>query len=359
MSGNAVATVKPIDRFKQELGLREAMLKDLLPKNMSVQKFQAIVVSAVADNMDLLDCDRGSLLKACLQAAELGLSLNKSMAEADILKVWNGRAKRNEAQFRPRYKGLMKLALQGGDVLKIESRIVYAKDLFEVEEGIDPRIIHKHGLGNRGEMIGAYCVWKLRNGEAQFEVMSKEEIEAIRDRSSSKTKEGKVVGPWMTDPAEMWRKTVVRRATKYMPLSTEAARAVHMDNVAEGIEDIDGDIVEHDADDITAMFDEDTGEIYDDVPTQPAESQLDQIAQKMEKKKVEQKPAPKFIPARIAVPTDDDGMADWQEWSMRCVQYLQQLTPEQIRLWVSLHHESLDEAEMVAPDDIRPLLEMI
>ena len=359
MSSKAVANVKPIDRFKQELGLREGMLKDLLPKNMTVQKFQAIVVSAVADNMDLLDCDRGSLLKSCLQAAELGLSLNKSMAEADILKVWNGRAKRNEAQFRPRYKGLMKLALQGGDVLKIESRIVYANDTFEVEEGIDPRITHKHGLGNRGEMIGAYCVWKLRNGESQFEVMSKEEIEAIRDRSSSKTKEGKVVGPWMTDPAEMWRKTVVRRATKYMPLSTEAARAVHIDNVAEGVEDIDGDIVEHDADDITSMFDEETGEVFEeDVPTERAESQLDQIAQKMEKKPTAKSP-PRFIPAHISVPMDDDGMADWQEWAGRCVQYLQQLKPDEIKVWVQAHRDSLDEAEMVAPDDIRPLLDMI
>lgn len=358
MSSKAVATVKPIDRFKQELGLREAMLKDLLPKGMSVAKFQAIVVSAVADNMDLLDCDRGSLLKSCLQAAELGLSLNKSMAEADILKVWNSRAKRNEAQFRPRYKGLMKLALQGGDVLKIESRIVYANDTFEVEEGIDPRITHKHGLGNRGEMIGAYCVWKLRNGESQFEVMSKDEILAIRDRSSSKTKEGTVVGPWVTDPAEMWRKTVVRRATKYMPLSTEAARAVHIDNVAEGVDDIEGDIVEHDADDITAMFDEETGEIFEEeVPTVQAETQLEQIAQKMTKPAA--KAPPRFIPARIAVPTDDDGMSDWQEWAGRCIQYLSQLTPEQIQVWVKAHRDSLDEAEMVAPDDIRPLLDMI
>lgn len=356
MSNNQVATVKPIDRFKQELGLREAMLKDLLPKGMPVQKFQAIVVSAVADNMDLLDCDRGSLLKACLQAAELGLSLNKSMAEADILKVWNGRAKRNEAQFRPRYKGLMKLALQGGEVLKIESRIVYANDVFEVEEGIEPRIIHKHGLGNRGDMIGAYCVWKLRNGESQFEVMSKEEIEAIRDRSSSKTKEGKVVGPWVTDPAEMWRKTVVRRATKYMPLSTEAARAVHIDNVAEGIVDIDEDADPIDADDITAgMFDEETGEIYDDVPTKPAETQMDRIAEKM-------KPSPTqkaWSPKTINVPELPDGSDDWAKWSELCVEYLAPLGPQQRAMWTDQHRSLIAEGEMLAYDQINELLELI
>lgn len=352
MPSNEVAPVKPIDRFKQELGLREAMLKDLLPKGWTVQKFQAVVVSAVADNMELLDCDRASLIKSCLQAAELGLSLNKSMGEADILKVWNGRAKKNEAQFRPRYKGLMKLAMQGGEVLKIESRIVYANDQFEVEEGIEPRITHKHGLGNRGDMIGAYCVWKLRNGESQFEVMSKEEIEAIRDRSSSKSREGEIVGPWVTDPAEMWRKTVVRRATKYMPLSTEAARAVHIDNVAEGIIDTDIDPIE--AEDITAgMFDEETGEVFDDAPVQHAETQLDRIAQKVERKK------PEWKPERIPVPELDDGSDDWAAWSDQCVAYLRTLSPAQIAAWAKSHDTVLNEAELVAPDIVGELVDMI
>ena len=133
---NAVANVapaKPMDRFKAELGARQQMLTTLLPEGMKVEKFQAIVVTAVADNMDLLDVDRNSLIKACLQAAELGLVLNKSMAEADILKVWNNKIKKYEAQFRPRYKGLMKLALQTGEVLKIESRIVHENDEFEID----------------------------------------------------------------------------------------------------------------------------------------------------------------------------------------------------------------------------------
>lgn len=359
MASNPVATIKPIDRFKQELGLRESMLKDLLPKGMSVQKFQAIVVSAVADNMDLLDCDRASLLKSCLQAAELGLSLNKSMAEADILKVYNGKTKRFDAQFRPRYKGLMKLALQSGEVMKIESRIVYANDQFEVEEGIEPRIIHKHGLGSRGEMIGAYCVWKLRNGEAQFEVMSKEEIEAIRDRSSSKMKDGTVVGPWKTDPAEMWRKTVVRRATKYMPLSTEAARAVHMDNVAEGIVDIDADPI--DAEDITAgMFDEDTGEVFDE---RPAVTQLDRIAAKVapreERAEIAPERAEKWQPARIHVPELDDGTDDWSAWQAEAMAYLAPLSKEQRSAWAKLHTNTLNEGEMIAYDQISELLQLI
>jgi recombination protein RecT len=341
MQSNEMVPVKPMDRFKQELAMREGHLRSLLPQAMTVDKFQGIVVAAVADNMALLDCDRGSLLKACLSAAELGLSLNKSMGEADILKVWDGRMKKNVAQFRPRYKGLMKLALQGGEVLKIESRLVYSKDLFEVEEGIESRIIHKHGLSDRGEKIGAYCVWKLKNGETQFEIMSKEEILAIRDRSSSKTKDGTIVGPWDTDEPEMWRKTVVRRASKYMPLSTEAQRAVMTDNQAEGI--IEADEYSGDEMDITD---------FDDVPA--AEAQVQTLEEKIVAKAA---PAPVRIKMVHAV-EDEEGMIDWDGWANAAFEIVAGLPPEEREPWRALHEGMLEEAELMAPRNTTKLMKL-
>jgi recombination protein RecT len=336
--------VKPIDRFKQELAMREGHLRSLLPQSMTVDKFQGIVVAAVADNMDLLDCDRGSLLKACLSAAELGLSLNKSMGEADILKVWDGRMKKNVAQFRPRYKGLMKLALQAGEVLKIESRLVYSKDLFEVEEGIESRITHRHGLSDRGETIGAYCVWKLKNGETQFEIMSKEEILSIRDRSSSKTKDGTIVGPWKTDEAEMWRKTVVRRASKYMPLSTEAQRAVMADNQAEGI--IEADEYSGSEMDITDFV---------DVPV--AAAQVQTLEEKIVAKAA---PAPK-TPLHIDIleaGDDDEGMTDWDGWAISACEIVTSLSQDERAAWRKLHEGMLEEAELMAPRNTTKLMKL-
>jgi recombination protein RecT len=335
---------KPIDRFKQELAMREGHLRSLLPQSMTVDKFQGIVVAAVADNMDLLDCDRASLLKACLSAAELGLSLNKNMGEADILKVWDGRLKKNVAQFRPRYKGLMKLALQSGDVLKIESRLVYASDTFEVEEGIEPRIIHKHGLSNRGDMIGAYCVWKLKNGETQFEIMSKEQIIAIRDRSSAKTKDGNIVGPWKTDEAEMWRKTVVRRASKYMPLSTEAQRAVQVDNQAEGI--IEADDYSGDEIDITD---------FEDTP--PAEAQVQNLEEKIVAKASAPQPKPE-LHIDILEPQEDGDMIDWDGWCEAACGIVAELSPQEREAWRELHNGMLDEAELMAPRSALRLLKL-
>ena len=352
---NAVATIapaKPIDRFKAELGARQQMLTTLLPEGMKVEKFQAIVVTAVADNMDLLEVDRGSLIKACLQAAELGLVLNKSMAEADILKVWNNKIKKYEAQFRPRYKGLMKLALQTGEVLKIESRIVYENDEFEIIEGTSAGIIHKRKLSGRGGMIGAYCVWTLRNGESQFEVMSKEEILAIRDRSSSKTKEGKVVGPWVTDEAEMWRKTVVRRATKYMPMSPEIARAVHADNVAEGV--IEADEFDEDAMDIT-----DFGSPEPEAAEEKVSSLEEKIAARTAKKP---EPVVAAEPVEIDylnVDVDSEGFQDWDGWARSAIKVLRELTGAERTAWGEIHRDLLDEAEMLAPNAASAVLKLI
>jgi recombination protein RecT len=342
MQSNEIVPAKPMDRFKQELVAREGHLRSLLPQAMTVDKFQAIVVAAVADNMDLLDCDRGSLLKACLNAAELGLSLNKNMGEADILKIWDGRMKKNVAQFRPRYKGLMKLALQAGEVLKIESRLVYAKDVFEVEQGIDPRIIHKHGLSDRGEKIGAYCVWKLKNGESQFEIMSKEEILAIRDRSSSKTKDGTIVGPWKTDEAEMWRKTVVRRASKYMPLSTEAQRAVMVDNQAEGI--IEADEYSGSEMDITD---------FNDVPV--AVAQVQTLEEKIVAKAAPVQKTPLHIDI-LEAGDDEEGMTDWDGWANTACELVASLSPEEREAWRALHEGMLEEAELMAPRNTTKLM---
>lgn len=327
---------KPMDRFKQELAMRESHLRSLLPQAMTVDKFQGIVVAAVADNMDLLECDRGSLLKACLSAAELGLSLNKSMGEADILKVWDNRLKKNVAQFRPRYKGLMKLAMQSGEVLKIESRLVHENDVFEVEEGLDSRIVHKHGLSNRGAMVGAYCVWKLKNGETQFEVMNKEQILAIRDRSSAKTKDGNIVGPWKTDEAEMWRKTVVRRASKYMPLSTEAQRAVAVDNQAEGV--IEADEYAGSEVDITD---------FDETPA--AEVQVQNLEEKLAAKTTAAPRQKKELHIDILEPQEEGDMVDWDGWCEAAYIFVAKLTPEERSEWQELHNGYLDEAELMAP----------
>jgi recombination protein RecT len=64
-------------------------------------------------------------------------------------------------------------------------------------------------------------VARFRTGGHHFEVMSRDEIEAVRRRSPA----GKS-GPWVDHWDEMARKTLVRRLAKYLPLSVQKAAAL-------------------------------------------------------------------------------------------------------------------------------------
>lgn len=345
-SDNAVVLqpVKPMDRFREDLSLRQSMIKALLPQNVTFDKFMAAVVAAVGNNPKLLECDRGSLIKSCIQAAELGLSLNPTLGECDILSVYD-KQRGSVAQFRPRYMGLMKLARQSGEVLKIEAEIVRENDEFLFQKGGDPRIEHRIKLSNRGEMIGAYCVWTLKNGEKQFEVMDRDQITAIRDRSSAKTREGKIVGPWASDPEEMWRKTVVRRASKYMPRSCDGfVSAVAIDTAREiGVD--------------SEVIDMETGEVLDITEAREdikPTSQVDALAAKIKSDSRKD-----WKPELLEVGIDDDGLSDWTTWCEDATAMVNKLGPEQRVAWIKMHRSLLDEAEMMAPNDTAKLMSIL
>ena len=123
------------------------------------------------------------------------------------------------------YQGLLELARRGG--VEAKANAVFEGDEFVWESGFDENIIHKPNLTverNEKNLTFVYCVWKL-NGEKHVEVMSRAEVEAIRNRSKAST-----YGPWGTHFVEMAKKTVVRRAAKYWPLTFEVATVVAKDD---------------------------------------------------------------------------------------------------------------------------------
>jgi signal peptidase I len=90
------------------------------------------------------------------------------------------------------------------------------------------KFIYRFHHPERGDIVAAYMVVQMEGEAIQVEVMTREDIIAIRDRSRASK-----AGPWVTDFAEMCRKTVVRRGCKYLPMDTEEAeplaRAMELD----------------------------------------------------------------------------------------------------------------------------------
>lgn len=360
--------------FRQEFDLREQMVKSFLPAHVTFDKFKATVMAALQMKPDLLDCTKQSLVKAAIEAAELGLSLNPALGEGDILKVWNKKLGKSEAQFRPRYGGLMKLARQSGDVRMIEARIVREGDAFDYEYGLEPRLSHRPSAST-GKVTHAYCVWVLATGEKNFEVMDREQIDAIMRRSSSKTKEGQIVGPWVSDYDEMARKTVVRRASKYMPRSAEAFnKAVAMDNLRESGHDVelqDGEVVDITDDGDEGAVEEAVREtvvrekqgqqmaaleqkVTTPVPTAAAPAPAQAAAPERRQAAPRRAAAAPDPLGRVAIPTLKDKTGeypDYQGWANLCVAAIQKLPPAQYAAWAQANMEVIEDVDFQAPGD--------
>jgi len=81
--------------------------------------------------------------------------------------------------------------------------------------------------------IGTFKDKMITLHEGKTFTLTTDEIEAVRRRSRAADD-----GPWVTDWSEMARKTVVRRGSKYLPLTTDFRRALELDEEAERNADV-------------------------------------------------------------------------------------------------------------------------
>ena len=121
--------------------------------------------------------------------------------------------------------GIMKMVRNSGEISTWSVQAVYENDNFDFCLGDEEHITHKPALANRGKIIAVYSIVSMKDGEKSREVMSVEDVNAIRARSRSGNS-----GPWVSDFAEMSKKTVVRRHAKRLPMSTDLDDALRADD---------------------------------------------------------------------------------------------------------------------------------
>lgn len=206
-------------------------IRRLLPKQINVDRFVNAVKTAILTVKDLDTCTPSSVTLACLKCASDGLVPDGREA---VLVVGRSKSKTggwvNQAQYWTMVAGLQKMAYRSGKIARLESRVVHAGDDFSVEYGTSPGIRHRPALIGGGDLVGAYAVATFRDGRTYVEWMDRSEIEGIMRRSKSFDREKNApVGPWQTDFAEMARKTVLRRACKYLPTNEDDAEETETD----------------------------------------------------------------------------------------------------------------------------------
>jgi recombination protein RecT len=233
-TATAVAVIEPLKarraKIEAELVRLAPDIAATLPSGMSRERFQVVVLQALSRNPDLLECEASSVILSVLEAAQLGLEPTGSLSRAWLIPFKEKDSPRPKATLMIGVRGYEDLARRSGEIADVWSRVVYEGDDFEVVYGTEDRIVHVPQLEtiDPTKITHVYAVAKFRDGRVRFEVMTKADIDRIRARAR-----GSNFGPWVTDYAEMARKTVVRRLIKTLPLTVEAIQAVERDEERE------------------------------------------------------------------------------------------------------------------------------
>src|SRR6266576_5832636 len=192
-------------------------LATLLPDGMHPRRFVQIVWMAVARNPKLQQCTPASILRCVGELAAMGIEPDGRRAHLI--------PRKDQCTYIVDYKAIKESLHRNKDVVSEHSDVVRETDIFEFEYGSNQFLRHRPSIRERGEIIAAYSIVKLPNGGEAIEVMTRDEIESVRKRSQAGND-----GPWITEFAEMSKKTVFRRPSKGLPLSNRTREVVDHDD---------------------------------------------------------------------------------------------------------------------------------
>ena len=238
---NELQQNQQLTNLKTYLSSKTETLQKLAPKGVDINKVVSVALFEAAKNEKLRECSPSSVYTSLAKAVELNLVAGGALHRANLVPLWNKAKKCHEAHLWIQYTGLIDLARRSGELSNIFARVVYSNEGFLHEFDLEKGDVLQHKPEydtDAGEARLAYAVCYFKDGSRQLEVMRKDEIEKIRNNSRG----GGSSGPWRDYAGEMWKKTVLRRLLKYLPLTAEVKNVVQHDddvqfNAVEIVED--------------------------------------------------------------------------------------------------------------------------
>ena len=258
----ALSTRDKVTQLSDYLERKKSSLIKIAPKGTDVDRIIRVALFETVKNERLVQCSPASVYMALAKACELDLVAGGVLHRASLVPMWDKKIKGYNAELWIEYTGLMDLVKRSGEVAHFKAEVVYENDDFEhsfdLERGEVLR--HKKCHENPGDLLLAYAVCFFKDGQRQVEVMRKDQINKIR--KSSRSPES---GPWAQHTEEMWRKTVIRRICKYLPLTPKTTAVLEHD-----IQSDFGNVIDIETIDVNEDVNADINENVIDV--EPAES---------------------------------------------------------------------------------------
>ena len=207
---------KIVTYLQSEAGLNRFIPS--LPSNLPAEKFTRALVNNINKVPKIAECTIESILECADACAAAGIVPDGRLAHL----IPYGQ----KCTLIIDYKGLVVLARRSGEVATIHADVICDNDEFQHSKNtVTHNIDWKQ---ERGEVYAVFVEVTFKDGTTQAEVMSKKEIDAIRARSKS----GKS-GAWVTDWNEMAKKTVFKRAAKWLNLSSDDMNAIMISDKTE------------------------------------------------------------------------------------------------------------------------------
>lgn len=197
----------------------QSSIKAALPSVVKSERFIRVALTEIRKSKQLQQCDPVSVCAAVMQAAQLGLEFGSSLGQIYLVPFGQ------ECTLMVGYRGYVALLQRSGAIKSMTAHCVFEGDFFEYELGLDQKLVHRP-TGKQTNLVAVYAVATLNDGTKQFEVMSREAVEYIRDTFSR----GKNSDAWRKSFDEMAKKTVVRRLIKMLPITPEVADALEAES---------------------------------------------------------------------------------------------------------------------------------
>lgn len=224
--------------YKKTLGSLISNGELALPDNVPAEAFRNAAVVAYTDNPKLASCTPQSLFQSIRRLAYMGLVPDGQEAAIVPFKAKEGNQWVEKAQAMPMVAGLIKRARNSGEITDIRAHIVYQNEVdqgrFVYQIGDEEKLVHDPILfGEKGPPVGCYAIAVLKDGSIIREFMGADEVDKVRRAGASQKiyKQGQkpeisdtAIGIWADWQGEMWKKTVIRRLCKRLPISSEDRR---------------------------------------------------------------------------------------------------------------------------------------
>lgn len=200
-------------------------------------RFTSSIISAVAVNPLLQECDPSTILSGALLGESLGLSPSPQLGQFYLVPFNNTKKGCKDAQFQLGYKGYVQLALRSGYYKHLNVFSVKAGELKAwnpITEELELELIDDDEVREKTESIGYVATFTYNNGFTKTMYWSRKKMEAHALRYSKGYAAKKGYTFWEKDFDSMAYKTMLRQLiSKWGIMSVELQTAFEQDVVVE------------------------------------------------------------------------------------------------------------------------------